>query len=48
MFLARRLAQERDTVAALLDGGAFQLGQAELDSLVWRAKSPRATRQPPR
>lgn len=44
VFLARRLAQERDEVTTLavagfgvadvlLSGGAFQLGQAELDSL---------------
>lgn len=45
VFLARDLAQERDEVAALsvatfgvadvlLTGGAFELGQAELDSLI--------------
>jgi hypothetical protein len=44
VFLARRLAQERDDVATLafasfgvadvlLSGGAFELGQAELDSI---------------
>jgi transcriptional regulator with XRE-family HTH domain len=69
VFLARHLAQERDEIATLalatfgvadvlLSGGAFDLGQAELDSLtlppttadnaLWRARPTRSTLWPPR